>query len=76
MRKMVAQKELFSLVRDLEVEEIFEDEEKEVKSLEKDCAGEEIVCGTQSLNELLVSIKIVKRMNMQISVLRLLLYFL
>ena len=33
-------------MRDLEVEEIYVDEEKEVKSLEKDCAGEEIVCGT------------------------------
>ena len=40
-----------------EVEEIGEDKEEGEKSLEKGCAGDKIVFGTQSLNELLVSIR-------------------
>ena len=41
-----------SLWENCEVEEIGEDKEEEEKSLEKGCAGDEIVFGTHSLNEL------------------------
>ena len=57
LRKMVAQckmKELISLAGELEVEKVDkDDEEEEEKSVDKDCAGDKIVCGTQILYELL-----------------------